>query len=85
MKQEFTVVGDDADIQVRHRDDHRRVSMRPSDADVVEFSSVAQRDRTPVVDVVVAHLCLREHGLSVNLTVALSSVRQACIGGTPLV
>jgi len=34
----------DADVQVRHEDQHTLTTVRPSEADVVQFRAVAQRE-----------------------------------------
>lgn len=59
------------------------VSVGLAHADVVELAAVAQCHRTSAVDVVVTDSGLGEWRLSASSDVALSSERQACIGGHP--
>jgi hypothetical protein len=52
MSQWFAFVGDDANVEIGHQNDDSLVAMGPTHADVVEFAAVAQRDRSPVINVV---------------------------------
>ena len=67
MSKQDAVFVDDADVQIRHQDQHSFVSMRSTNAYVMEFAAVTQRDRSPVVDVVASHSGLGEEWLTIDL------------------
>lgn len=54
MAEEFSVWGDDSDVEVGDEDDDLFVVVVSSDADVVEASVVAEGDGSVVVDAVLA-------------------------------
>ena len=86
MAKQFSLVGDDANVEVGHQDENSLAPIGTAHADVVQLAAEAQRDRAPAVDVVTAHSRFGEHRLSTDLNRGLvectpRALRDSCALG----
>ena len=82
MAKQLSLVGGDANVEVGHQDENSLASIGTAYAGVVQLAAVAQRDRSPAVDVVAAHSRFSEHRLSTDLNRGPVECTPRAHGGT---